>query len=122
MAGRPLRAARAEHETQRLAKRNPVIFPGRRTMPIDQWKALTPAEKMQQLYGESLNFCYRVMADSDDWPHMSAHELAMLNSVRHDIMMIGAKVGLEMWKRSEDADRVAELNERMQRARSGQSD
>jgi hypothetical protein len=105
MAGRPLRKAR------RAATRdaNGEVAPSPRRpraglLPV-AWRRLSFVEKLQCLYGLSLDAALEDLSYRGDDPH----RLAARASARHDVMMICAKYAIEM-SRERERDRIlAEL-------------
>ena len=103
MPGRPLRRARA---AAARAANGEVAPPPRRLragLSPGDWRRLSLVEKLQSLYGLSLDaaledFSYR----GDD-----RHHLAARTSARHDVMMICAKYAIEM-SRERDRQRILE--------------
>jgi hypothetical protein len=69
------------------------------------WRRLSEVEKLQRLYGLSLDAALEDLSYRGDDPH----RLAARTSARHDVMMICAKYAIEM-SRERERDRIlAEL-------------
>ena len=100
MPGQPLR--RARRAATRDAKGE--VAPPRRLRaglsPI-VWRRLSPVEKLQSLYGLSLDAALEDLSYRGDDPH----RLAARTSARHDVMMICAKYAIEM-SRERERERI----------------
>ena len=108
MPGRPLR--RARRATTRDAN-GEVTRPPRRLRaglsPV-AWRRLSPVEKLQSLYGLSLDAALEDLSYRGDDPH----RLAARTSARHDVMMICAKYAIEMSRGRERERILSELTRR----------
>ena len=72
------------------------------------WRGLSPVEKLQSLYGLSLDTALEDLSYRGDDPH----RLAARTSARHDVMMLCAKYAIEMSRERERDRVVAELYRR----------
>ena len=102
MPGRPLRRARRAA----TGDANGKIAPPRRLRaglsPV-AWRRLSPVEKLQSLYGLSLDAALEDLSYRGDEPY----RLSARTSARHDVMMICAKYAIET-SRERDRQRVLE--------------
>ena len=114
MAGRPLRRARVA--AARGANGEVVTSPHRPRAGLSPvaWRRLSPVEKLQALYGLSLDAALEDLSYRGDEPH----HLAARTSARHDVMMICAKYAIEI---SRERDRQRALEELMRRLRDEQT-
>jgi hypothetical protein len=101
MAGRPLRRARAA--AVRDASGDPVTSLDRPRAGLSPvaWRRLSPVEKLQALYGLSLDAALEDLSCRGDEPH----RLAARTSARHDVMMICGKYAIEL-SRERERDRL----------------
>ena len=89
MAGRPLRRARGAATRDANGVTSPCR-PRAGLSPV-AWRRLSPVEKLQALYGLSLDAALEDLSYRGDEPH----HLAARTSARHDVMMICAKYAIE---------------------------
>src|SRR6516225_8518034 len=108
MPGRPLR--RARRATTRDAN-GEIALPPRRLRaglsPVS-WRRLSPVEKLQCLYGLSLDAALEDLSYRGDDPH----RLAARTSARHDVMLICAKYAIEMSRERERERILSEMTRR----------
>ena len=98
MSGRPLRRARTAAD----ANGQPVLsrLPRAGISPV-AWRGLSPVEKLQALYGPSLDAALEDLAYRGDEPY----RIAARTAARHDVMMIAAKHAIEL-SRERERDRA----------------
>ena len=91
MSGHPLRKARLA--ATQGANGRVVTSPHRPRAGLSPvaWRRLSPVEKLQALYGLSLDAALADLSYCGEEPH----RLAARNSARHDVMMICAKYAIE---------------------------
>jgi len=104
MSGHPLR--RARRDAAQDANGRVVTSPPRPRAGLSPvaWRRLSPVEKLQALYGLSLDAALEDLLYCGDEPH----RLSARTSARHDVMMICAKYAIET---SRDRDRQRILAE-----------
>ncbi len=111
MAGMPLRRSRINqdrHEAElEIARLRAGDLPDdyiKREFPRS-WKSMSEVERLETMLGYSLTVGMEVLC----WGPLrtlTASEMVELNKVRHDVMMICTRLGIERSKRqSEEADR-----------------
>jgi hypothetical protein len=107
MPGRPLRRARGAATRDA----NGEVSPPRRLRaglsPV-AWRRLSIVERLQCLYGLSLDAALEDLSYRGDDPH----RLAARTSARHDVMMICAKYALEMNREHERQRILSEMTRR----------
>src|SRR5215469_7473182 len=108
MPGRPLRKAR--RATTRDANGEFALSPRRLRAGLSPvaWRGLSPVEKIQFLYGLSLDAALEDLSYRGGDPH----RLAARTSARHDVMMICAKYAIEMSRGCERERILAEMHKR----------
>ena|SRR6516162_9308900 len=108
MPGRPLR--RARRTATRDANREVAPLPRRLRAGLSPvaWRGLSPVEKLQALYGLSLDAALDDLSYRGDDPHC----LAARTSARHDVIMICAKYGIEMSRERERQRILSEMTRR----------
>ena len=108
MPGRPLRKARSGATRDANGE---VPSPRRRLRaglsPV-AWRRLSAVERLQCLYGLSLDAALEDLSYRGDDPH----RLAARTSARHDVMMICAKYAIEMSRERERERILSELTRR----------
>jgi hypothetical protein len=108
MPGRPLRKARGAATRDVNGGVAPLPRRLRGGLSPVAWRRLSEFEKLQRLYGLSLDAALEDLSYRGDDPH----RLAARTSARHDVMMICAKYAIEM-SRERERDRIlAELTAR----------
>src|SRR5215472_13752290 len=115
MPGRPLRRARRAASPDANSE---VALPPRRLragLPQVAWRRLSPVEKLQALYGLSLDAAYEDLLYCGDEPH----RLSARTSARHDVMMICAKYAIETSRERTRNDVLTELARGLSESTSG---
>jgi len=79
------------------------------------WRRLSPVEKLQALYGLSLDAALEDLSYRGDEPH----RLAARTSARHDVMMICAKYAIETSRERTRNDVLTELARGLSESTSG---
>ena len=108
MPGRPLRRARRAAARDANGEVAPLPRRLRAGLSPVAWRRLSPVEKLQCLYGLSLDAALEDLSYRGDDPH----RLSARTSVRHDLMMICAKYAIDMSRERERDRVVAELYRR----------
>lgn len=110
MAGMPLRARRAQARTMEGVRKLPDSVA--RAFPAG-WQRMTKEEQLEAMLGHSLTFGMEILC----WGPLSAltqPEIAEIDRVRHDVMLLCARFGLEN-RKARNADEVRELAEAIAR-------
>src|SRR5215472_9072487 len=108
MAGRPLRRARGAMIRNANGEVGPPPRRLRAGLSPVTWRGLSPVEKLQSLYGLSLDAALADLSYRGDDPH----RLAARTSARHDVMMICAKYAIEMSRERERGRILSEMTRR----------
>jgi hypothetical protein len=103
MAGRPLRRSRNSRVREVNGEVATSVHHARAGLSPVDWRRLSPVEKLQVLYGLSLDAALEDLSYRGGEPH----RLAARTSARHDVMMICAKYAIET-SRERDARRLVE--------------
>jgi hypothetical protein len=103
MAGSPLKRARNSRVREIDGQVEASVRQARAGVTPAAWRRLSPVEKLQVLYGLSLEAALEDLSYRGDEPY----RLAARTSARHDVMMICAKYAIET-TRERDARRLVE--------------
>jgi hypothetical protein len=109
MAGSPLKRARNSRVPEVDAEVVTFVRHARAALSPIAWRRLSPVEKLQVLYGLSLDAALEDLSYPGDEPH----RLAARTSARHDVMMICAKYAIETSREREAQRIVRELGRRL---------
>src|SRR5215469_3702017 len=108
MPGRPLRRARRAATQDANGEVAPLPRRLRAGLSPVAWRRLSTVERLQCLYGLSLDAALEDLSYRGDDPH----RLAARTSARHDVMMICAKYAIEMSRERERQGVLEELARR----------